>query len=214
MRRLPMMLTRGARIATGLAAVTALVTGCAPRAEAYPEFQRHLVTSTGRSVNCAFCHENADGPEGTAPGQIGRLSPAELAQLGQARAAFLPDNRATSPILNSFGNQMLNRLGKTRILELRLVPGELAAALPVDSDLDRDGISDADELRAGTHPLLDTDGNPWRLFQHNAWKHRVSLALTLAATILGLYGLKHLLHGFAMASGKSGAHQANRENDR
>ena len=214
MRRLSNVATSFCRIVTLYVTLLGAGTLNAPVAAAYPEFQRSILKTTARPVNCAFCHAHADGPEGTAPGQIGRLSAAELAQLGQARAALSPDNHATSPILNPFGNHLLNRLGKKRILELRLVPTELASTLPFDSDLDHDGITDRDEYRAGTHPLLDTDGNPWRLFQHNAWKHRVSLALALAATILGLYGLKHLLHGFAMASGKSGAHQANRENDR
>jgi len=213
MRRLLPMTTTRLRLAMPLLVLTMLGIPWNSPAEAYPDFQRYLVQSTGRSVNCAMCHVNADGPEGTAPGQIGRLSPAELTQLGQARSALLPENQARSPILNQFGNHILNRLGKTKLLELRLVPGELAGALPAGSDLDHDGISDAEELRAGTHPLLDTDGNPWRLFRHNAWRNRTSLVLTLAATILGLYGLKHLLHGFAMGSGSTGRNGASREND-
>ena len=197
---------------SALVALAALLS--TTRAEAHPEFQRSIQKTTGRSVNCAYCHQNADGPEGTAPGQIGRLSPAEFTRLGQARAALLPDNQATSPILNEFGNHLLNRLGKKRILELRLVPTELVSSLPVEGDLDQDGITDIEEYRAGTHPLLDTDGDPWRLFRHNAWKYRMSLLLTLAATILGLYGLKHLLHGFASGSGRIGRGDADRENDR
>jgi len=214
MRRQSDVATSFCRIVTMCAALLGACTLDSPPAAAYPEFQRSILKTTARPVNCAFCHAHADGPEGTAPGQIGRLSAAELAQLGQARAALSPDNHATSPILNPFGNHLLNRLGKKRILELRLVPMELASALPFDSDLDHDGITDRDEYRAGTHPLLDTDGDPWKLFQYNFWKNRTSLILTLLATILGLYGLKHLLHGFAFASGSATGDNADRENDR
>ncbi|MBK8231215.1 MAG: hypothetical protein IPK72_11620 [Candidatus Eisenbacteria bacterium] len=165
-------------------------------AAAHPEYQRSLVLNTGRAVNCAYCHTSADGPEGTGLGQIGRLSPSELEQLGRARAALQPGAGVESPILNAFGNHILNVVGKARILELRLAPQELAGALPAGSDLDADGIEDAEEYRDGTHPLIDSDGDPIRLFRHNLGRYAWQIVLTFAATVLGLWGLKHLLDGF------------------
>ncbi|MBM4131415.1 hypothetical protein FJ250_10395 [bacterium] len=169
-------------------------------AMAHPEFQRDIVKRTGRAINCALCHEHADGPEGTAPGQIGRLSAAELEQLGRARAALQPGSRADSPILNAFGDLIIEKIGKARFLELKLAPAVLPSLLPADGDLDRDGIPDARELAAGTHPLLATDGDPWLLLRHNARRNAGQIALTLAATVLGLYGLRSLLMGIAIAT--------------
>jgi hypothetical protein len=167
---------------------------------AYPEFQSFIVTNSSRPVNCAMCHSHADGPEGTAPGQLGRLSAADLERLGRARAAFTPGQTVDSPILNAFGNHIIQSIGKTRFLELRLAPGELAAALPPDSDLDHDGIPDAREYLEGTHPVNRNDGNPWLLFRHNFRENLTILGLTLAATLAGMWGLSHLLHGFATAA--------------
>jgi hypothetical protein len=177
----------------------------AATASAYPEFQQFIVKHSGRGVNCAFCHAHADGPEGAAPGQIGHLTAAEQAELGRARAAFEPNAKPANPILNAFGNDIINRLGKKRFLELRLAPAQLAEALPQDSDLDGDGIPDAQEFLAGTHPLIASDGNPWRLFRTNLQRNLPQILLTLAATVLGLYGLTHLLRGFAAATQKQEA---------
>lgn len=163
------------------------------RAAAYPEFQRDLVQRTGRPVNCAFCHTHADGPEGTGFGQLGRLTPAEFEALGRARAAFEPGAGVQNPILNAFGNHIVNSIGKRAVTELKLAPDQLATGLPPDGDLDHDGIPDAREYREGTHPLLHGDGNPWILFRHRFERNLGQIALTLAATVLGLYGLRHLL---------------------
>ena len=189
------------RLATGIAAVIAALAAPFATAWGYPEFQREIVATSGRPVNCALCHTSADGPEGTAPGQIGRLSTTQLDELGRARAALEPNNAARNPILNPFGNQLLNQLGRKQLLELRLAPAGLADAIPAGSDLDADGISDADEVREGTHPLIASDGNPGRLFRHNVLANRTPLLLTLAATVLGLVGLKHLLNGFTIGDG-------------
>ena len=165
---------------------------------AYPEFQQHIVKSTRRPVNCAMCHINADGPEGTAPGQIGRLNAAEQAELGRARAALEPNAKPHSPILNAFGNHIINSIGKRKFLELRLAPQELPRLLPKDSDLDNDGISDARELAMGTHPLISSDGDPWLLFQANFKRYFTQIAMTLLATVSGLWGLAHLLRAFSI----------------
>jgi hypothetical protein len=167
---------------------------------AYPEFQQYIVKHSGRPVNCALCHANADGPEGAGPGQIGHLNAAEQAELVRARGAFEPGTKPNSPILNAFGNHIINQLGKRKFLELRLAPAQLAEALPPDSDLDGDGIPDVKEFLAGTHPLLASDGNPWLLFRANFQRNFPQLALALAATVAGLWGLGHLLRGFAAAT--------------
>lgn len=165
--------------------------------QAYPEFQQDIVKRTHRPVNCAYCHQHSDGPEGTAPGQIGALTSAELERLGRARAAMEPGTQEESPILNGFGNHMVKSLGKKKIVELRLVPDQVGDALSTESDLDEDGISDAAEYRDGTHPGIFSDGKPLKLLRHNLLRHRGPVLLTLVATIMGLYGIRHLLVAFA-----------------
>ena len=171
-----------------------------PAALAYPEFQVFVAKTSGRTVNCAMCHANSDGPEGTAPGQIGRLNAAELDRLGRARAALQPGQTVDSPILNAFGNHIVKSLGKEKFVELKLSPANLAEVLPPDSDLDHDGIPDVREYLEGTLPTNHNDGNPLLLLQHNFRANALSIALTLAATVLGVWGLGHLLRGFAAAS--------------
>ena len=184
-----------AKISLGLAALAV-----AAAAHAYPEFQQNIVKTTGRAVNCAFCHTHADGPEGAAPGQIGHLTLAEQAELGRARAAFEPNAKPANPILNAFGNHIINSIGKKKFLELKLAPAQLAGALPKDSDLDADGIPDAIELAMGTHPLLKSDGDPWLLFKANFRSNLVEIILAFAASVIGLWGISHLLHGFTAAA--------------
>lgn len=170
------------------------------RVFAYPEFQAFVAKSSGRTVNCAMCHSNSDGPEGTAPGQIGNLNAAELERLGRARAALQPGQDVNSPILNAFGNHIVKSIGKEKFIELKLSPAHLADLLPADSDLDHDGIPDAREYLDGTLPINHNDGNPLLLFQHNFRANFLSIVLTLAATVSGIWGLSHLLHGLAAAS--------------
>lgn len=169
---------------------------------AYPEFQTFIVKNSGRTVNCAMCHSHADGPEGAAVGQIGRLTPAELEKLGHARAALLPGQEVDSPILNPFGNYIIKSLGKEKFIELRAAPASLAEILPQDHDLDHDGIPDAREYLDGTLPVNHNDGSPLLLFQNNFRANLTSILLTLAATISGVWGFSHLLRGFATASSK------------
>lgn len=170
------------------------------RAEAYPEFQVFIKESTGRPVNCAMCHAHSDGPEGTAAGQIGRLEAADMERLAQARAALQPGQKVDSPILNPFGNHIIEALGKEKFVELRAAPEALTDLLPADSDLDHDGIPDAREYKEGTHPVNRMDGNPVALLLHNFKTNATSIGLTLAATVLGMWGLGHLLRGFARAA--------------
>ena len=172
----------------------------APALLANPEFHRFIVKKSARSIDCAFCHVNRDGPEGTGPGQVGHLTPQELEKLGRARAALEPGQKPDSPILNDFGNHIINSIGKRRFLEMRLAPEQVAQALPKGSDLDHDGIPDAQEYLDGTHPLMKSDGRPWLLFKHNFRTNFTQILLTVGATLIGLFGLRHLLDGFDRAA--------------
>ena len=175
---------------TAIAAFTPL------RAAAYPEFEQYIDRTSGRYVNCSMCHTHPEGPEGVKPGQIGSLSPEEMDQLNRARAAFEPGQDIDNPILNRFGDSIIEQLGKTRFLQMRVNPEELAGALSPDSDLDGDSISDVDELRAGTLPLDPRHGDPWRLFLHNLRERWFHVAMLAFATVLGFYGLGAFVHGF------------------
>jgi hypothetical protein len=183
---------------TGLYAIfMILVMGGGARLSAYPEYQEYIVKATKRPVNCAMCHTHSDGPNGTGFGQIGRLTPEQQLQLTQARSALQPGKEVNSPILNEFGNRIIREIGKEKFSELKIQPAKLAEVLKPDVDLDHDGISDVQEYLEGTHPLLKSDGNPWLLFKVNLRRNASPLVLTIAATFAGLYGLIHLLHGFA-----------------
>jgi len=171
-----------------------LAVAAAPAAHAYPEFEAWVEQSSGRYVNCALCHTHPDGPEGVKPGQIRSLDAAELDRLNRARAAFEPGQDVDSPILNDFGDHVMERLGKRRFLEIRTTDaGELAAALGTESDLDGDGIPDATEYREGTHPLDARHGAPLRLLGTNLARHWFDILMIVLATVFGLYGLNHLL---------------------
>lgn len=159
----------------------------------YPEFQRYSKSVSGRFVNCAMCHRHSDGPEGVKTGQIGSLSSDELNALGLARQALKPGNTAKSPILNEYGNAILNQLGRDKLQQLRQNPAYLPPALSNTSDLDGDGIPDVAEFLDGTDPLNSLDGHPWKLFKNNLIKNSFHLAMIILATGLGLYGLFNLL---------------------
>jgi len=170
----------------------------------YPEFQTFIEAQSGRNVNCAMCHAHADGPEGLKPGQIGSLTPLQMEALGKARAAFAPGEAVDSPILNEFGNHIIQVLGKQQFLQIRQEPAKLAEALGTESDLDGDGLPDVREYLEGTLPTDPNHGDPWALFFINlkrSWFHVVMVGL---ATVAGLWGLQNLLHGFeALQAGKS-----------
>jgi len=167
-------------------------------AQAYPEFETYVENVSGRYVNCAMCHTHPDGPEGLKPGQTGSLNQEQLKQLNRARAAFEPGQNIDSPILNEFGDHIINEIGKQKFLQLRMEPEELANILSQDSDLDNDGIPDVDEYMDGTHPLDAQHGDPARLFLINLQQKWFHLAMLIVATILGLFGLNALLTGFAV----------------
>jgi len=178
------------------ALIAAAAASQAAEAQAYPEFQAFSKKNSGRFVNCAMCHANADGPDGVKPGQIGRLKPEELTRLNAARAAFKPGVDVDSPILNSFGNHIIKTLGKEKFLQLRRDPKALADALGYESDLDGDGVPDAQEFLDGTDPLDAQNGNPWKLFVANLVRNRVHVLLLVLATVSGMFAIRNLLKWF------------------
>lgn len=165
-------------------------------AKAYPEFQKYTQANSGRVTNCAMCHVNSDGPEGAGHGQIGSLKADGLERLGRARAAFEPGADVDSPILNGFGNTIVRTIGKSKVLELRSRPGDLAALLDQASDLDSDGIPDAREYAEGTHPLQAGSGDPWSLFVTNFRRSGFHVGAIFVASLLTMYGLANLLRGW------------------
>ena len=176
--------------------------GCAAKCYAYPEFQVFVQKTSGRNVNCAMCHVHPDGPDGLKPGQVGSLDAEGLERLSRARAAFQPGEKVESPILNEFGDHIINTLGKQLFLELRQEPQNLGEALGIDSDLDDDGVPDAREYLMGTHPLDAQSGAPLRLFLHNLNLYRFHIVMMALATGTGLFGLNNLLHGLERLTAK------------
>lgn len=181
--------------------------------EAHSEFQLFSQTNSGRGVDCAMCHAHPNGPEGLKPGQIGSLDAGELARLGHARAAFEPGAPVDSPILNAFGNRIVTELGKKKVLELRAQPGLLGSLLSADSDLDHDGIPDATEFLEGTDPLNSQHGSPGALFFYNLKEQWFPIVMLALATVLGLFGLNHLLTWFSILTDQWSADSSHSEGD-
>ena len=196
----PYLRWRRAAMVARTAVLMAAITGSA---SAYPEFQKAYQRSSGRVISCAMCHEHPEGPNGIKHGQIGSLNPAELKALTRARSALDPGSRVDSPILNDFGDSLLDQLGKRRIVQLRSQPSLLATLINPRSDLDRDGIPDARELSEGTDPLDPRHGNPLLLFINNARRHLFHLLMLAAATLFGILGLSRLLRWFAWEARQS-----------
>ncbi len=169
---------------------------------AHPEFQAWSQKNSGRFVNCAMCHAHPDGPEGMKAGQIGSFTPAEMALLNEARAAFEPGKKVENPILNRFGNSIVEQLGRREVIALRPNPAGLADKLDPAHDTDGDGLGDAREFREGTDPLDAWSGNPWALFRINFARQKFHILMISLATACGLYGLNHLLRGLARVAAR------------
>ena len=166
-----------------------------PQTQAYPQFQEFSEKNSGRNVNCAMCHVNGDGPTGDGKGQIGGLTKEELDSLMKARSALAPGTLVDSPILNKFGNEIIKDIGKRQFLELRQKPKDLAKALPAQSDLDQDGISDGQEYLDGTDPLNPEHGDPLKLLMANLNKYRLHVILTFIAVMTLNWGIMQFLKG-------------------
>lgn len=194
-----------------LPALAALTVLAVPRiANAYPEYQKWIQKTSERTVSCSMCHAHPDGPDGVKAGQIGSLDAEAHKRLDRARTAFEPGGRVDSPILNEFGNHIISTIGKKKFVALKDHP-EMLPPLLDKSDLDADGISDGQELRDGTHPLDPEHGSPWRLFKVNLLRYRFHLGMLAAATILGLYGIRHVLQWFAVSVRRALAEVPRRE---
>ncbi len=167
---------------------------------AYPEFQSFIEQKSGRSVDCAVCHSNSNGPVGSNHGQIASLSPKDLEALNSARMALEPGMlKKDNPVLNRLGNSIMKKLGKKKLLEYRKEPEKLADALK-DSDLDQDGISDGQEYLDGSDPLNKMHGDPWKLFCVNLDRNKTHLLLAALACFLLDWGFVKLIRGFALTS--------------
>jgi len=178
-----------------LLAIGALCLWTAARVVAFPEFQRYSQRHSGVSIDCAMCHINPGGPVGSEFGQIGSLDAQDQARLNQARAALNPGQIVDNPILNAFGDRIVQSLGMLTVLQLRSDPAGLAPALGNVSDLDKDGIPDATEYLDGTNPLDPESGKPALLLGNRLAGHWLSLTFAFIALGLLLYGLLKLRRG-------------------
>ena len=168
---------------------------------AHPEYLQYFKKESGRPINCAMCHKDPEGPEGVKPDQIGGLNKDEKKLLELARKAKPGDN-ITNPILNEFGNEILNTIGHDKLVELEKDPGKIPGLLSKTSDLDHDGIPDYQELLDGTDPLNPNDGLPWRLFIHNFMNNWFQILMTVLATISGVFGLCFTILWFSIRAKK------------
>lgn len=170
----------------------------------YPEFQQFVEKNSHRTVNCALCHVNENGPVGNAKGQIGSLDELEIKSLNEARRAVEPGQNVDSPILNEFGNEIIRTIGKKGFMSTMGDPKKLAELLPKDKDLDGDGISDAEEYLSGTDPLNKFHGAPEKLFLINLNRYKLHIALAAIAIFCMNYGLIHLIKGISILQEKKG----------
>jgi hypothetical protein len=174
----------------------------APRANGYPQYQAFVEKHSGRTVNCSMCHVNENGPVGNGVGQIGSLTAPQMAQLNEEHLAMAPGIDVHSPILNRFGNQIIKELGRAKFLQTMSNPAKLAEALGDKSDLDGDGISDAQEYLDGTDPLNKFHGDAWRMFWINLGRYKKHILLTAIAMALLTYGLSEIYKGFYLQNKK------------
>lgn len=156
---------------------------------AYPAFQRFSEKNSGRTVNCAMCHVNPQGPSGTGYGQLLSLTADELAKVDAARNAAKPGVPVDSPIMNRFGNHIINSLGMDTVNDAIGAPELLAKSLGDKSDLDGDGISDGQEFLQGTDPLDKFNGDPNLLFLINISRYKYELLFVALAIGLITFGL-------------------------
>lgn len=170
----------------------------------YPEFQEFVEKHSHKTVNCAMCHTNENGPVGEGKGQIGSLSPDEMKRLNSARGALEAGQNVDSPILNKFGNEIIKAIGKKKFVQLKSDPSKLFDALPGKSDLDGDGIPDAQEYMDGTDTLNKFHGDPGKLFFVNLSRYKLHIVLAIIAVLSLNFGLLHLVKGISILQSKKG----------
>lgn len=187
----------------GVLPIAALAVAALQPAFAYPEYQQFVEKHSHRTVNCAMCHVNENGPIGEDHGQIGSLTKDDLKRLSQARAAFEPGQDVDSPILNQFGNEIIKIVGKKEFVQMKSDPSKLAKALGDKTDLDNDGISDSQEFLDGTDPLNRFHGDPIKLFWINLERYKMHVVLAIIAVWSLNYGLIHLIKGISIMQARS-----------
>ena len=155
---------------------------------AFNEFQTFIEQKSKKQLNCAYCHNHVNGPNGNEAGQLGSLSE-EQKQL-TAYNQFLSINKelVDSPILNELGNYLVKQLGYEEIVNAQEDPDKLLDKLK-ESDLDRDGINDSEELLDGTLPNDPLDGNPFKLFVSNIKKKWMEVCFQVIALVLLIVSL-------------------------
>ncbi|MGI8906402.1 MAG: hypothetical protein ACR2IE_07935 [Candidatus Sumerlaeaceae bacterium] len=163
----------------------------------YPDFQEFSQEHSGRRVDCAMCHISPTGPSGTGLGQISSLSEAEKELLDIAREAK-PGQEVKNPLLNAFGNHMVKLLGAEKIMEITTEPERLASLYGFKSDLDSDGLADAQEYLDGTDPMNSQSGRPATLFVTNLRRNWLALTVSAVAAVLILFGIRSLLAYYSL----------------
>lgn len=167
---------------------------CTSSALAFIEYGNFIELKSKKQLNCGFCHKHINGPDGNELGQLGSLTEEEtkLTALNQYIEAgeILKD----SPILSKFGNHLVKKVGYELIASALEDPIQVVNELK-NSDLDTDGISDAEEILEGTLPDDPLDGNPWKLFVNSTkkqWFELLFQAITIFFLVLALSKLKKL----------------------
>ncbi len=168
---------------------------------AYPEFQKFSQSHSGRTVNCGMCHSSPEGPDGLSFGQIGSLDSLQMERLKEARRAQRPGMDVDNPLLNPFGNKLVKTMGVRLLVEAKKDPAMIHFYLNDASDMDGDGISDAQEYLDGTNPNNRHHGDPLVLFSTNIRHHLFEIVMIVVATAAGMFGFSNLLLAFA-AGGK------------
>ncbi len=155
---------------------------------AYPAFQKFSQEHSGRTVSCAMCHVNSEGPSGQQEGQLLSLTAEELNRVDAGRDASSPGVDVDSPIMNRFGNHLIKTLGMDKVSEAISNPELLAQGLD-KTDIDGDGISDGREFLDGTDPLNKFNGDPKLLFWINLSRRKFEILYVALAIGLIFFGL-------------------------
>lgn len=145
---------------------------------AFPQYADWISEKSGKPIDCAYCHVNAEGPQGGGPGQIGSLSDVQLAKL----------RTPESPILNAFGQSLIKHLGYEGVAQGLTDPAGVAQKMKA-FDMDGDGISDGDEMLYGTLPSDSLSAPPQLVWQKRLEKHMPFVLLVGGCGVAGAIAL-------------------------
>lgn len=166
-----------------------------PYVYAFREFQKFIEDNSNKQINCIYCHIHPNGPEGHEKGQLGSLSNKAKSLTIYNQYLEGQSNYARSPILNKFGNHLASKLSYDLLIDAQDDPKLLIEPLK-QSDLDKDGISDADELLDGTLPYDRLDGAPHKLFAKNIkiyWSDILCETVLIILIIIALLKVKSFI---------------------